>query len=151
MKGGKSNMSKKVFLLMVLVLVMGLHCSKKKVTEEASGRSDGDFRTITFDFDKYDIRGDARDILAHNADYLKKNPKMEVQVDGHCDERGSTEYNLALGQRRANATKAYLVNLGVESSRVSTISYGEERPVDAGHDESAWDKNRRAEFRITSK
>ena len=136
---------------MILALVIGMGCSKKKVTEEATGQSDGDFRTVHFDFDKYDIRGDARSILTENAEYLKKNPKMEAQVEGHCDERGSTEYNLALGQRRANATKAYLVNLGVESSRVSTVSYGEERPVDAGHDEPAWDKNRRAEFRITSK
>jgi peptidoglycan-associated lipoprotein len=82
---------------------------------------------------------------------LKKYPKVKVQVEGDCDERGTIEYNLALGERRANATKKYLVSLGVSADRISTISYGKERPLDPGHDEEAWAKNRRAHTIILSK
>jgi len=79
---------------------------------------------------------------------MKKNPGAKVQIEGHCDERGTPEYNLALGQRRADSTKKYLVNLGIDGSRLSTISYGEEKPADPGHNEAAWAKNRRAVFDI---
>jgi len=106
---------------------------------------------IHFDFDKYNIRDDAKEILRRNADWLKKNPAVKIQIEGHCDERGTNEYNLALGDRRAKATRDYLVSLGINPERISTISYGEERPLDSGHNEEAWAKNRRAHFVIVSK
>ncbi len=109
------------------------------------------FKDIRFDFDKYDIRREDEAILRENAAWLKKNPKMKIQVEGHCDERGTAEYNLALGERRANMTKKYLVSLGVASDRISTISYGEETPLDPGHNEAAWAKNRRAHIVVLSK
>jgi len=139
--------SGKVLLLVACVaLFMGVGCSKKKV-----GESDAGLRTINFDFDKYDIRSDARGVLSQNADYLKSNSSIKVQIEGHCDERGGTEYNIALGERRANAAKKYLADLGVGGDRVSTISYGEERPLVDESNPEAWAKNRRAEFRVTSK
>jgi peptidoglycan-associated lipoprotein len=108
-------------------------------------------KDIHFEFDKYDIRpGDAA-ILKGNAEVLKKYHKVKIQIEGHCDERGTNEYNLALGERRANSTKNYLLSLGVSPERVSTISYGEERPSDPGHTEEAWAKNRRAHTIITAK
>lgn len=101
---------------------------------------------INFDFDSYSIRPDAREILKFNADYLLKHKVSSVLVEGHCDERGTDEYNMALGQRRAQETKKYLVNLGVNESIIKTISYGEERPLDTDNNEEAWAKNRRAHF-----
>jgi peptidoglycan-associated lipoprotein len=91
------------------------------------------------------------DILKGNAALLKKYPKVKVQTEGHCDERGTLEYNLALGERRANSTKKYLLSLGIPSDRISTISYGEEKPLDPCHHEEAWAKNRRAHFIVISK
>lgn len=105
-------------------------------------------RTIYFDFDKFDLSDSARSDLRNNADVLKDNAKFNVVVGGHCDERGSIEYNLALGERRAKATRDYLVTLGVNASRVRIVSYGEEKPADRGHSEAAWAKNRRAEFTL---
>jgi peptidoglycan-associated lipoprotein len=104
-----------------------------------------DLQTIYFDFDRSDIRPDARDALRSNADAIKKSAGA-VTIEGHTDERGSAEYNLALGERRANAAKRYLVDLGVASSQLNTVSFGEDRPAVQGHDESAWRYNRRAEF-----
>ena len=109
------------------------------------------FKDIHFDFDKYDIRREDEGILRENASWLKKNPKMKIQIEGHCDERGTGEYNLALGERRANNTKKYLVSLGINSDRISTISFGEEKPLDPGHSEEAWAKNRRAHIVVLSK
>jgi peptidoglycan-associated lipoprotein len=109
------------------------------------------FKDIHFDFDKYDIRREDEAILRENAAWLKKNPKMKIQIEGYCDERGTAEYNLALGERRANMTKKYLLSLGISSDRISTISYGEERPLDPGHNEEAWGKNRRAHTVVLSK
>ncbi|MGB7972361.1 MAG: peptidoglycan-associated lipoprotein Pal [Candidatus Deferrimicrobiaceae bacterium] len=103
---------------------------------------------IHFDYDKSFIRDDAKPVLREVAAFMKKNPGAKVQIEGHCDERGTPEYNLALGQRRADSTKKYLVNLGIDGSRLSTISYGEEKPADPGHNEAAWAKNRRAVFDI---
>ena len=108
-------------------------------------------KDIHFDFDKYDIRRADEEILKENAVFLKKNPKMKIQIEGHCDERGTVEYNLALGERRANSTKNFLVSLGISSDRISSISFGEEKPLDPGHDEEAWSKNRRAHTIIRSK
>jgi len=104
--------------------------------------------SIHFDFDKYNIRPPDREILARHAEWLKKNKNARITIEGHCDERGTVEYNLALGERRANAAKKYLVSLGVEAERIKTISYGKERPIDSRHNEEAWAKNRRAEFVI---
>jgi peptidoglycan-associated lipoprotein len=103
---------------------------------------------VYFDFDKYNLTPAAREILAVNAQALKQNSGMEVVIEGHCDERGTVEYNLALGDKRAKAVKDYLVWLGVDGSRLTTVSYGKERPVDLRHNEEAWARNRRAEFVI---
>jgi peptidoglycan-associated lipoprotein len=108
-------------------------------------------KDIHFNYDKYDIRREDEGTLMENAAFLKKNPNMKIQIEGHCDERGTIEYNLALGERRANSVKKYLVSLGIHSDRISTISYGEEKPLDQGHHEQAWGKNRRAHFIVLSK
>ena len=105
-------------------------------------------KNIYFEFDKHDLRSDALAQLDLNATWLKEHLTVKVLIEGHCDERGTEEYNLALGERRAKAAKEYLVRLGVESSRMMTVSYGESRPEDMGHNEFAWGKNRRAHFRI---
>ena len=99
---------------------------------------------IFFDTDKYDIDSDDQSILRSQAQWLMQNPSVRVTVEGHCDERGTRDYNLALGERRANAAKNYLASLGIDPVRISTISYGKERPVALGSDESAWAQNRRA-------
>ncbi len=114
----------------------------QKATEEAASM----FADIHFDFDKSFIREDAKPVLAKVADYLKKNPGSKVQIEGHCDERGTAEYNMALGARRAESAKKYLVSLGVKGGQLSTVSYGKEKPLDPGHDETAWAKNRRDHF-----
>ena len=108
-------------------------------------------KDIHFDFDKYDIRPVDEAVLKENAVFLKNNPNLKVQIEGHCDERGTAEYNLALGERRANNTKKYLVFLGIPSDRISTISFGKERPLDKGHHEEAWARNRRAHIVVLSK
>jgi len=104
-----------------------------------------------FEFDRYDLTVEARGILADNARVLKKIPNSRIQVEGHCDERGTKEYNLALGERRATSVKNYLVSLGVSSNNISTISYGEEMPVDPRNTEDAWAKNRRSHIIILSR
>lgn len=108
-------------------------------------------KDIHFDFDKYDIRPGDTEILRQNEAWLRKYPNLKIQIEGHCDERGTVEYNLALGERRANSVKRYLISLGVRGDRISTISYGKERPSDPGHNEEAWAKNRRGHFVIVSK
>jgi peptidoglycan-associated lipoprotein len=107
------------------------------------------FENIYFDFDKSDLRQDARDVLSKNADILlKSKPTVKIQIAGNCDERGSAEYNLALGERRAKSAQQYLITLGVAPDRLSIISYGKEKPAVEGNDEAAWAKNRRDEFTI---
>jgi len=108
-------------------------------------------KDIYFDYDRYEIRREDEEILKETAAFLKKNPEMKIQIEGHCDERGTAEYNLALGERRANHTKKYLVSLGITSDRISTISYGEEKPLDPSNNEEAWVKNRRAHIIVLSK
>jgi peptidoglycan-associated lipoprotein len=108
-------------------------------------------KDVHFDFDRYDMRPEDGPVLKENAALLMKSTAVKVQIEGHCDERGTAEYNLALGERRANSTKKYLVSLGVPPDRLSTISYGKEAPLDPGHHEEAWAKNRRAHFVILSK
>lgn len=104
-----------------------------------------EFSDIYFDFDKYNVRPGDGDILKKNYDWFSAN-RGKVRIEGNCDERGSVEYNLVLGQKRADAAKGYLTNLGVDGNRLDTISYGKEKPVDAGHNEEAWAKNRRDHF-----
>jgi len=108
-------------------------------------------KDINFNFDKYDIRPGDTEILKGNATLLVKFPNVKIQIEGHCDERGTVEYNLALGERRANSTKNYLISLGISANRIAIISYGKERPMDPGHNEDAWAKNRRAHSVILSK
>jgi len=108
-------------------------------------------KDIHFEFDRYNIRPEAAELLKENSALLKKYPGMKFQIEGHCDERGTGEYNLALGERRANSVKKYLASLGISPNSILTISYGEERPFDQGHNEEAWSKNRRAHFVILKK
>ena len=103
---------------------------------------------IHFDFDSAVIREDAKPILLKKAEFLKKYPSLTITIEGHCDERGTSEYNLALGERRAHSAWQYLVNLGIAPNRMQMISYGKERPIALGHDEASWAKNRRAHFVI---
>ena len=112
------------------------------VTEEKLSR----FDDVRFDFDKSEVKEDGRKTCQVVGDYMKKNPKAKLQIEGNCDERGTAEYNMALGERRATAVMTYLVSLGVSKAALSTISYGKEKPLDPGHDEAAWAKNRRAHF-----
>jgi peptidoglycan-associated lipoprotein len=147
-------------LFLSLFLLVGVSCSSKKDvaasndsattptdrTTAGAGNSGNDsaneFRTVYFDYDSFRLRTDARAALKANIDYLKKNPNVAIQIEGHCDERGSVEYNLALGEKRANATKHFIEKAGVPASRLSIISSGEE---------TSWAKNRRAVFTIVSK
>lgn len=122
---------------------------------ELNGSSDdataGPLQTIYFDFDSSALSGAARSTLEENANWLKASDNVDIQIEGHCDERGGHQYNLALGEKRARSVKDYLIALGVNESRVSIISYGKEKPNAFGHDDSAWSKNRRANFVVTAK
>ncbi|MBW1988128.1 MAG: peptidoglycan-associated lipoprotein Pal [Deltaproteobacteria bacterium] len=102
--------------------------------------------SIYFDFDSSRLTPEAQQILREKAEFLKNYPETEIIIEGHCDERGSNEYNMALGERRAQSAKNFLVDLGVDRNRITTISYGEERPLAKGHNEEAWSLNRRCEF-----
>jgi len=104
---------------------------------------------VYFDYDRAMLSDESKAILAQKADYLMKNPDIRITIEGHCDERGSNEYNLALGERRAYAVKRYLISLGFYEENVRIISYGEEKPMDSGHNESAWSKNRRSVTELT--
>ena len=108
-------------------------------------------KPVFFEYDSSEIAGDAMGILDANALVLKKYPSWTITIEGHCDERGTAEYNLALGERRAVASRAYLVSLGIAADRLRTVSYGKEVPFEPGHDENAYVKNRRAHFVITAK
>ncbi len=166
-------MKKTILIFTVLFLIFG--CAKKQIIkptvtetppppppkveapkEEPSVRYT-DWTTVPqleavhFDFDKYELRADDRDVLKKNADYLAANPDMIALVEGHCDERGTVAYNLALGQKRAAAVRQYYGELGVPLAQIGTISYGSEKPVDPGHNDEAWAKNRRAETKIRNK
>ncbi len=110
----------------------------------------GVLKTVHFDYDSSTLSDEAREILQANAAWMKANPGRRVMVGGHCDERGTVQYNIALGDRRAKGVLDYLVGLGVDASRLRAVSFGKEKPLDEGHDEEAWKKNRRAEFTIES-
>jgi peptidoglycan-associated lipoprotein len=108
-------------------------------------------KDIHFGFDRYDLTPKAREILSQNAELLLKHFRLAIQIEGHCDERGTIDYNLALGERRSNSAKQYLVSIGVSPTRIATISYGEEMPADPRQNEEAWAKNRRAHFIVLSR
>ncbi|MBM2802266.1 MAG: pal [Deltaproteobacteria bacterium] len=117
-----------------------------QLQEGTSTESAGPLKDILYDYDSHNLSADARDILRVNADWLKKNPAARVEIEGHCDERGTNEYNLALGAKRAQAAKDFLATLGIGADRLSTISYGEEIPACKDASENCWQRNRRARF-----
>jgi len=119
---------------------------KEEAAKREAARNQFLTQDIYFDFDSFSILPEAQEILSNKAEWLQNNSDVTVTIEGHCDERGTIEYNLALGDRRAESAKAYLVNLGIAESRLNTISYGEERLMDSGNNEDAWGKNRRAHF-----
>lgn len=119
---------------------------EKPIPKEEKQTERMSLRDINFDFDKYDLRPDAFSILAEHVHNLKQHPETSFVIEGHCDEWGSTEYNLALGERRAAAVKNYMVKSGISANRISTISYGKEKPLDSRSTKEAWAKNRRAAF-----
>ncbi|MGH7545410.1 MAG: peptidoglycan-associated lipoprotein Pal, partial [Gemmatimonadota bacterium] len=129
--------------------------ARRRAEEEARRRAERErvlgiiAEGVHFDFDKSDIRPDQESILQRKIEVLRQYPNLRLQIEGHCDERGSDEYNLALGQRRAESVRRYLTSYGLEGDRFTTISYGEERPVNPASDESAWAQNRRAEYVVT--
>lgn len=135
--------------------IAGADQDNRELTLELNADSDsgkaGAIRTVYFAFNSAALSSSARDRLESNARYLKDNPNIEVQIEGHCDERGGVQYNLALGERRAQSVKNYLAALGVSRGRMTTISFGKERPIAFGHSEDAWSKNRRANFVVTAK
>jgi len=116
---------------------------KPEEAKEAAAVSEAGLKPIYFDFDKSFMRDDARPVMQANAEWLKANPKVKIRIEGNCDERGTIEYNQALGQRRAASAKRYLTDLGVSSGRISLISYGKEKPLCSDHNETCWQKNRR--------
>lgn len=158
----------KQLLLITAVAVFMFGCAKKQVvkpeeavtppaesTEEPSVRysdwqSVPQLKTVLFEYDQSELSQESRSALSANADYLKDNAELSVLVEGYADERGTVEYNLALGQRRAAIVREYYGQLGVPLGRIGTISYGEERPLDPGHNEAAWLQNRRVETKVRS-
>jgi peptidoglycan-associated lipoprotein len=128
------------------------------ISEDPIGAADLDtinknspFQPVFFALDSYEVDASSQAALNANAAILKKYPGWVITIEGHCDERGTAEYNLALGEKRALSAKTYLVSLGIPADRLRTVSYGKEFPFDPGHDENAWSKNRRAHFVVTSK
>jgi peptidoglycan-associated lipoprotein len=122
--------------------------SLEQLREGQASTGSGPLKEIYFDYDKYDLSGEARETLKANAAWLKSNASERVEIEGHCDERGTNEYNLALGAKRAQAAKDFLVTLGIPAQRLSTISYGKELPVCRESTEDCWQKNRRDRFVI---
>ena len=129
----------------------GTTVTEEKVAPQAEAAAKEEFKDVLFDFDKFSLKPESRGTLKELAAWLTKNKGKSVLIEGNCDERGTTEYNLALGERRAKEAMKYLVELGVDAKRIKTISYGEERPLDPGHTEEAWAKNRRDHFVATAK
>jgi peptidoglycan-associated lipoprotein len=158
----KSNLTKVLLAIVSVAFVAG--CASKKKTEETqappvvdnspmafdaagsdSGKIDG-LQTVRFGYDQSSLSAEAKKQLADNATWMKSHDKINVQIEGHCDSRGSLEYNLALGERRAQSVKNYLVGLGISTAQMTVISYGKEKPLATGDNEEAWSKNRRANF-----
>ena len=166
-------MIKKIFtpsLVMFIMLSVAIGCASKKTQEDdlssmsdsidtdfsleidadSDSNSTGPIQTIYFSFNSSSLSQASRKKLENTAAFLKANATVEIQIEGHCDERGGVQYNLALGERRAKSIKQYLVSLGVDSQRLDIISRGKENPISFGHDESSWSKNRRGNFVVTA-
>ncbi len=122
--------------------------TKSSETDIMEGRTSGPMLPVYFEFDSSAIQGDQVERVESNAEFLKKNPNIAIRIEGNCDPRGTNEYNLALGERRAQSSKKYLVNLGVNAARLSTVSWGEEKLLLYGHDDLSWSQNRRDDFVI---
>lgn len=156
-------------LAVVLVLVSAVSvsgCGSKKADEDAtptapgvdenvlgdsdSGRAMG-LQTVNFPYDSFVLDETAKSVLQNNAEIMKDKTSLRIQIEGHCDQRGGIQYNIALGEKRANATRRYLIDLGIAGNRVTTISYGKERPLSTGTSEEDYARNRRANFVITSR
>lgn len=120
----------------------------KATTASAVAQIVENFQRVHFEFDSAQLSTTTREALQANTDLMRKHPEISVEIQGHCDDRGTTEYNLSLGDRRAKAIHDYMAKAGIESGRLTSISFGKERPLDKGGSESAWSKNRRAEFRV---
>ena len=147
------RISRILAIVSLAFLVGACACRTHKVGGPEDGNipvasADGVLKDVNFSFDKYDLDATAQSVLSANAQWLKDNAGRRVQVEGHCDERGTNEYNMVLGANRARAAFDYLRSLGVDSSRMTTVSYGEELPVDPRHTDEAWAKNRRAHFNV---
>ena len=140
-KAGKESTMKEEFLT-----EGSARKTAESAKEQAAGKIPGIFEDIHFDYDAYNLKPEAREMLKKDAAWLAKNKNYNVVIEGNCDERGTVEYNLALGERRAAEAMKYFVELGIDKKRIKTISYGKERPLDPGHDEEAWAKNRRDHF-----
>lgn len=160
----KSLKSFGLVMVMALALGMGAGCAKKNAEVEnvepapvvSTSAVDAAAQQITdgvvyFDFDKYDIKAEYRDMLQQKAELMKQYPSIRVRIEGNCDERGTQEYNLALGERRARAAYEYLVMLGVNPDQMEMISFGKERPAVEGTGPAVWAKNRRDDFRVIAK
>lgn len=157
--------TRKIYTLFLIVLGLALFaCSKKAIKPGTAGTTPGaetpkvelqikgqtfnqiiDLGNVPFDFDQYEITPEAREVLIKNGEWLMANPDKEILIAGHCDERGTVEYNLALGDKRAKTVRDYYYRLGIKYERMATISYGKEKPLDLEHNEEAWAKNRRTE------
>lgn len=131
----------RMLLIVLVVAFVVTGCQGKRGAKTATG-----LNRVHFDFDRSSIKPDMVKTMDANASYIKAHKKLNVTVEGHCDERGTNEYNLALGDRRAQAAKTYLENKGVNQNRLKSVSYGEEKPLQKGSNESSWYMNRRAEF-----
>jgi peptidoglycan-associated lipoprotein len=129
---------------------MAVDAQVDTAVEDAAALAKEEFQSVSiyFDYDSYSILPSEEAKLQANADWMKENSSVQVIIEGHCDERGTTEYNLALGDRRAAKVKNFLENLGIDGAMITTVTYGEEKPVASGHNEEAWSKNRRAAFVI---
>ena len=138
-------------LAVCLLAVVSTGCSCRTATTDGNigtATSDGPLKDIYFAFDSYKIDASAKATLASNAEWLKANDSSSVQVEGHCDERGTNEYNMVLGANRARAAADSLRSMGIPAKSISTVSYGEELPLDPAHNEAAWAKNRRDHFKV---
>jgi peptidoglycan-associated lipoprotein len=124
---------------------------KNEVVPEPAKRIIANFNRVHFEFDSHDLTAATRSALMENVELMRKYSQVKVEIQGHCDDRGTSEYNLALGDRRANAIVDYMVRAGIEQSRLTRLSYGKEKPLQAGDSETVWAQNRRAEFRVTWK
>ncbi|MGD0022233.1 MAG: peptidoglycan-associated lipoprotein Pal [Smithellaceae bacterium] len=150
-----------LFAVLFLIISVGIYtgCEKKQVVksdetpavQESAAKEETALKSIYFDFDKAAIKPGDRAVLKEIADYLLKDKNIKISIEGNCDERGTEKYNLVLGDKRAKAAMTYLVNLGVDKKRIKTISNGKDKPLDSGHNEEAWAKNRRDDFVVNMK